>query len=241
MSMYKAIIVDDEYWARVSLQDKLKEIPEIEVIGEADSITKAKKEIEKLNPDILFLDVQLNDGTGFDLLNQLEFSGKVIFITAYDKYAVRAFEINALDYLMKPISERRLKMAIEKINITKAPIKKKIPEKFKYDDRLMVIYRDYIHFIKISAIVLITAAQDYTLIKATDGKEYLLSKSMNEWESRLPEKKFCRIHRSSIINFEFIEKITKYSSNSANIYLKDFDEPFKVSRSYYKKLKERYN
>ena len=195
MSIYKAIIVDDEYWARVSLKDKLKEIPEIEVIGEADSIIEAKKEIEKLKPDILFLDIQLTCGTGFDLLNQVEFSGKVIFVTAYDEYAVRAFEINALDYLMKPISEKRLKTAIERINETDLSLKKKIPNKFKYDDRLMVTYRDCINFIEISAIVLITAAQDYTLIKATDGKEYLLSKSMNEWESRLPEKKFCRIHK----------------------------------------------
>ena len=238
--MYKAIIVDDEYWARVSLQDKLKEIPEIEVIGEADSITKAIKEIEKLNPDILFLDVQLNDGTGFDLLNQLEFSGKVIFITAYDKYAVRAFEINALDYLMKPISERRLKSAIEKINFAEIPLKSKIVENLRYDDRLMVTFRNNINFIKVSDVVIIKASQDYTSIKTAVGKEFLLSKSMKEWENRLPEKKFCRIHRSTIINFEFIEKIIKYSPNSANVYIKCFDEPFKVSRSYYKKLKERY-
>jgi len=240
MSVYKAIIVEDEYWARITLRDKVEDFPEVEVIGEAASVSEGVKLLRKTNPDILFLDVELTDGTGFDLLNKTEYSGKVIFVTAYDSYAIRAFEINALDYLLKPISESRLRDAIGRINKTDLPGYEDFQIDLKADDRLMVTHRNYIHFVKVADIVLISTAQDYTSLHTIDNKEYLVSKSMNEWEKRLPKENFCRIHRSYIINFDFIEKTIKLSPNAANIYLKGFDEPFRVSRSYYHKLKERY-
>ncbi len=240
MSVYKAIIVEDEYWARITLRDKVEDFPEIEVIGEAASVSEGVKLLRKINPDILFLDIELTDGTGFDLLNKTEYSGKVIFVTAYDSYAIRAFEINALDYLLKPISENRLREAIGRINKSDIPSYKDFQIDLKADDRLMVPHRNYIHFIKVSDIVLIAAAQDYTSLHTIDNKEYLVSKSMNEWEKRLPKENFCRIHRSYIINFDSIDKTIKLSPNAANIYIKGFEEPFRVSRSYYHKLKERY-
>ncbi|MFC2086153.1 LytR/AlgR family response regulator transcription factor [Bacteroidota bacterium] len=239
MKKYTAFIVDDEYWARISLKDKLSEFQEIEIIGEADCIPDAVKGINELQPEILFLDIQLTDGTGFDLINEITYTGKIIFVTAFDEYALRAFEINALDYLMKPISVERLKTAILRLEEkAQKPDKSKI--KYDYEDRFMVTSNSALYFIKISSFVLITASQDYTEILTTENKKYLTSKSMHEWEEKLPKQMFCRIHRSYIVNFEHIEKSVKYSSNTALIYIKGIDEPLKLSRSYYKKVKDRY-
>ena len=240
MSVYKALLVEDEFWAMVNLRDKLKNFPEIEIIGEAKNITEAKKLISEKNPHVIFLDIQLKDGTGFDLLNEVEYNGKIIFVTAFDEHAIRAFEINALDYIMKPISEKRLGNAIKRIHLTNVPVKDEPPEKFNNDDRIMVSHKNYINFIRISEILLISSAQDYTSVRTTQMKDYLVLRTMNEWEERLPENSFCRIHRSHIINFNFIEKTHKLSSNSADIYLKGFEEPFKVSKNYYQRMKQKY-
>jgi two-component system LytT family response regulator len=240
MSIYTAIIVDDEYWARMTLRHKLNEVPEVEIIGEADSLDAAIETLNEKSPDILFLDIQLNDGTGFDLLNRVEFKGKVIFVTAYDSYAIRAFEINALDYLMKPISDKRLKSAVERINMENIPDENAGYLNLNPDDRIMATHRDFIHFIKVSDIVLISSAKDYSCVRNNEKQEYLVTKTMSEWEQRLPDTNFCRIHRSYIINFDYIRETKKLSSNAADIYLKDIDKPFRVSRSYYHLLKERY-
>ena len=240
MSVYEALLVEDEFWAMVNLRDKLKNFPEIEIIAEAKSIEEAKRILLEKDPHVIFLDIQLKDGTGFDLLNEVEYNGKIIFVTAFDEHAIRAFEINALDYIMKPISERRLAKAIKRIHLTNVPIEDVPPVKFNNDDRIMVSHKNYINFIRISDILLISSAQDYSSVCTTQMKEYLVLRTMNEWEERLPENIFCRIHRSYIINFNFIEKTKKLSSNSANIYLKGFEQPLKVSRNYYRRMKEKY-
>ena len=115
MKRLTALIIDDERLARLNLRKKLNVYPEIEVIGEASGMETGIKAIRDLNPDLLFLDIKLSDGTGFDLLNEVAFKGKVIFQTAYDEYACRAFEINALDYLLKPITNERIKKVVDNI------------------------------------------------------------------------------------------------------------------------------
>jgi two-component system LytT family response regulator len=181
MSIYTAVIVDDEYWARMTLRHKVDDIPELEIIGEADSVAAAVKILNRKSPDVLFLDIQLNDGTGFDVLNKVDYNGKVIFVTAYDSYAIRAFEINALDYLMKPISDKRLKTAIERINIEDIPDEDTSYLKLNPDDRIMVTHKDFIHFVRVSDIVLISSAQDYSCVRNNEKQEYLVTKTMNEW------------------------------------------------------------
>ncbi|MFC2121331.1 LytR/AlgR family response regulator transcription factor [Bacteroidota bacterium] len=238
--MYKVVIIDDEHWARVTLRDKLRNYPEIEIVGEADSIRDAKDKLQKYNPDVIFLDIQLTDGTGFDLLNSCSYKGKVIFVTAFDTFAIRAFKINALDYIMKPVSKKRLSEAIERINYLPTPLSKADTMLLKPDDRLMATKKSAIRFIKVADIVLLSSTQDYTKVHTSDQGEYLVTKTMNEWENRLPEEMFCRIHRSYIINFYFIDHVTRLSSNAAEVYLVGFDQPFRVSRSYFYKLKEKY-
>jgi two-component system LytT family response regulator len=239
MKRYSALIIDDERLARFSLTKKLRNFSEIDIVGEASGIASAIKAIELLNPNLLFLDIQLSDGNGFDLLDKIDYKGKIIFITAYDEYAFRAFEINAQDYLLKPVSAERLKNAIDRLRSEDQKETFTAVSKFRYDDRIMIEQKNSIHFLKIDNIVLIIASKSYTILLDKTGKKYLICRSMSEWESRLPEEHFCRVHRNTIINFNFIEKTEKVG-NTAVIGIVGIKDPVVVSRGYYKHMKSRY-
>jgi two-component system LytT family response regulator len=239
MRRLTTLIIDDERLARLNLRKKLNTYSEIEVIGEASGIESGIKAIRDLNPDLLFLDIKLSDGTGFDLLNRAEFKGKVIFQTAYDEYACRAFEINAIDYLLKPISKERLNKVIE--NLINSENEKSIEntQKFRYDDRLMIEQKKNIHFIKVENIICIKAEREYTSLFEKGGKDYLVLKSIGDWQKKLPDEHFARVHRNSIINFNFIERSERLG-NTAKIFLVSIPEPISISRRYYKLIKTRY-
>jgi len=240
MSKFSGYIVEDESLARYALKKKLVDFPEIDILGEAGTIAKALEEIPIFNPDILFLDIQLNEGTGFDLLNALNFKGKIIFITAFDTYAIRAFEINAIDYLLKPIITKRLKKAIQRIMHPENDVEQEDLAKLNYDDRFMLSAYGYINFIKISEVAVIKSSGDYTEIILTDGKTYLETKSMNQWEQVLPDNQFCRVSRFHIINFDYVSKIEKSTTMPALLYIDGIDEPIKISKSYYHRIKRKY-
>jgi two-component system LytT family response regulator len=239
MKRLTALIIDDERLARLNLRKKLSMHSEIEVIGEASSIETGIKAIGDLNPDLLFLDIKLSDGTGFDLLNKVEFKGKVIFQTAYDEYACRAFEINALDYLLKPITKERLKNVVD--NLFNADNEKSIfsNHKFRYDDRIMIEQKKNIHFIKIENIIYIKAEREYTTLIEKGGNEFLVLKSIGDWQKELPDEHFARVHRNSIINFNYIDR-SERCGNTANIFLTGIPTPISISRGYYKLIKSRY-
>jgi two-component system LytT family response regulator len=239
MKRLTALIIDDERLARLNLRKKLSMFSEIEVIGEASSIETGIKAISGLNPDLLFLDIKLSDGTGFDLLNKVEFKGKVIFQTAYDEYACRAFEINAIDYLLKPITKERLKKVVA--NLINSEHEKNVSgfQKFRYDDRIMIEQKKNIHFIKVENIVCIKADREYTSLFEKGGKEYLVLKSIGDWQKELPDEHFARVHRNSVINFNYIERSERFG-NTAIIFLVSIPEPVPISRGYYKLIKTRY-
>jgi two-component system, LytTR family, response regulator len=239
MRRLTTLIIDDERLARLNLRKKLNMYPEIEVIGEASGITTGIKAIRELNPDLLFLDIHLSEGNGFDLLNKVEFNGKIIFVTAYDEYACRAFEINALDYILKPISNERLKIAISNLLLSENDNAAESLHKFRYDDRIMIEQKKNIHFIKVENIVHIKADREYTYLFENGGKEYLVLKSIGYWQKELPDEQFARVHRNAIINFNYIEK-TEKNGNTAKIFLKSISEPVSISRGYYKLIKNRY-
>lgn len=235
-----ALIVDDERLARNALRNKLEAFHEIEIVGEAGNVRNAVAAIEEHDPDILFLDIQLYNETGFDLLERARYKGKTIFVTAHDEFALRAFEINAVDYILKPVSHERLKNALERLFSSEKKVEHKT-EPFNYDDRILIMCGERMKFIKLETVSNITASGDFTFINTVDGCEYLTARSMNEWEERLPGKYFLRIHRSTIINIEFIEKAEKWFNYSSMIQMKGSDKPFKVSRSYFKRIKERFS
>jgi two-component system LytT family response regulator len=245
---YRAVIIDDEELAREELQLMLAEYPEIKVVAEADSVQKGIEVIENLKPDVVFLDIQMPGGSGFDLLNQIEvsFNFKLIFVSAYDEYAIRAFEVNALDYLLKPVHPNRLRNAINRlfaniddVNINTEKTDRKEVRKLEYDDRFFLNIDNRSRFLKINAIKCICAEGNYSEIITADDKKSLVIISLKEWEERLPDKYFVRIHRSTIINLEYVEKVEKWFKHSFQVYLRHLNEPFIMSRRYAAKLKKK--
>ena len=239
MKRLTSLIIDDERLARLNLRKMLNMFSELEVIGEASGIETGIKAIRDLNPDLLFLDIELSDGTGFDLLNKVEFKGKVIFQTAYNEYACRAFEINALDYLLKPITKERLKKVVDNLVNSSNEDSQHNNPKFRYDDRIMIEQSKSIYFINVENIICIKAVREYTSIFEKGGKEYVVLKSIGNWHKELPEEHFARIHRNCIINFNYIERSERYG-NTANIFLSGMREAILISRGYYKQVKTRY-
>lgn len=235
---FKTLIVDDERLARTELRNLLGSFDNLEVIGEAENVADAINAIEKTNPDVIFLDIQMPGESGFDLVNKIQTDAKVIFVTAFDEYAIRAFEINALDYLLKPINPERLRTAIERISDTE--FEESSDKKLTFDDRLFLPINNEMKFIKINEITCIIAAGDYSEINLHTNQKGLVLKSMREWENRLPEKYFCRIHRSTIVNMEFIDKIEEWFNHSFRVYISGMKEPLVMSRRYASKLKEKF-
>jgi two-component system LytT family response regulator len=238
----KALIVDDERLARKELRSLLTDFPEMEIVGEADSVNQALGLIESGQPQVVFLDIQLGGETGFDLLEKVVSADfKTIFVTAFDAYAIRAFEVNALDYLLKPVNPERLKRAIEKLLDADQSNRAQIAGRpLEYDDRLFLSLGGRSIFLKINSISHVSAAGDYSEVFTTDRQKYLVEKSLREWEERLPEKHFARIHRTAIVNLEFVERVENWFNRSYQIYLQDSRQPMTVSRRYAAKLKEKF-
>ncbi|MDD4107822.1 MAG: LytTR family transcriptional regulator DNA-binding domain-containing protein [Bacteroidales bacterium] len=244
MKKHTVYILDDEPLAIVSLKKKLESFTDIEIVGESTKMDKAALEMSTIRPDILFLDIQLAEGTGFDFLNRLEYKVKVVFVTAYDEYAIRAFEINALDYLLKPVSRKRLTEALNRINShfgrDRFPDNNADPVKYEYSDRIFVTDKNMILFIPLDTITHICAAKDYSIIETLEGSRNIILRSMSDWEVRLPREHYVRIHRSHIVNINHIEQIIRNSTSSAKVYIKNHPEPISLSRSYYKNVRENY-
>jgi len=236
MQSLKTIIVDDEWLVRSELKTMLEGHSEIKLVGEAANVAQAVPLIEAARPEVIFLDIQMPGASGFDLLEQVNTSAKIIFITAYDNYALRAFEVNALDYLLKPISKDRLARAITKL-ASEEPANSVQSKKAGYDDVIYVIVNGSLKFIKLSLLKCIAAEGNYSYIMYADNPSALVSKTLQEWEDILPEKHFVRIHRSTIINFAYVEKVIKRKNYTHDIFMAGIEKPLVMSRRYAVKLK----
>jgi two-component system, LytTR family, response regulator len=237
MTNLKAIIVDDERLARLNLKKLLIKHPEIEIAGEASSCQSALDLINMYNPQLVFLDIQLSGETGFDLLELIDHSIKIIFVTAFDEYAIRAFEVNAIDYLLKPVNPERLELSIDRV-ITRENAQKKESRSYEYSDSIYVRLNNYASkFIKISSISFIEPVGNYSKIVTSEGKHCLVLKTLKRWQEELPDSNFVRIHRSSIVNLEHVDHIEKNPDTGHVAFLKNKPEPIEVSRRYAKKLK----
>ncbi len=236
---FKAVIVDDEKLARLDLKNILSSFEEIEVVGEVNSVASAEALINKIHPNLVFLDIQLRGESGFDLINKIDFELDFVFVTAYDKYAIRAFEVNAQDYLLKPVSTERIKQTIEKL--TSRTLKEiDTFRQLDYNDVIFLMLNNKYRFLKIDSIVAITSDADYTFVHSIDNTHSITRKTMREWEGRLPVNHFCRIHRETIVNVGYISKVDVSFSNSFKVYLKGFEKPFLMSRRYAAKIKEKF-
>jgi two-component system, LytTR family, response regulator len=240
--MIKAIIIDDERLARNELKKLLMDFPEIEVIAEAANANEGLEKIETINPDLVFLDIQMPGKTGFDMLAELDKAPHVIFTTAYDEYALKAFEVNALDYLLKPVEPKRLADAVQKLQLQEE--KEQIStgvinvnrELLKEDDQVFVKDGERCWFVKLSEIRLFESVGNYAKVFFGPNKPLIL-KSLNALEERLDEKLFFRANRKHIVNLRMIEKIEPYFNGGLLLELKG-GEKIEVSRRQTVKFKE---
>ncbi len=239
MSPARAVIVDDERLARRELSFLLQNHPEIAVAGEAGSVREAAALLEAVRPDLVFLDVQMPRENGFELFERTRVTAEVIFVTAHDEFAVRAFVVNALDYLMKPVNPLRLRQAIERF-IRPGPRPAAAPRALAYDDTIFVAVGPAPRFVRLSSLVCILAEGDYTRLVGTAGSLGLVLKSMKEWETILPERQFCRIQRSVIINCERVERFEPWFNSSYQVYLERQPRPFTMSRRLARRFRERF-
>lgn len=235
-----AIIIDDERLARRELRLLLNEFVGISVIGEAEDLNEATDLIRKLKPDIVFLDIQLSNENGFDLLELVEKDFELIFVTAFDEYAIRTFEINAIDYLLKPVNPERLAKTLERLFKGRSEKTESTLRKLEYEDRLFIEVGERSRFLKVKSIKFISADGDYTQVFTDDGKRHLVTKPLKEWESRLPEQYFVRVHRSAMVNLEFVEKVEAWFNRSYRIHLHEMNDPITASRRYAAQLKLRF-
>lgn len=239
----KAIIIDDERLARTELRKLLQDYPEIEIVDEASNAEEGIQKIDNHNPDLVFLDIQMPGKTGFDLLSELDHAPQVIFTTAYDEYALKAFEVNALDYLVKPIEPRRLADAVEKLKRTahngssEKTIHHSEPTNILGEnDQVFVKDGERCWFVKLSEVRLFESVGNYAKVFFGANKPLIL-KSLNALEERLDDKVFFRANRKHIVNLRMIDKIEPYFNGGLLLELKG-GEKIEVSRRQTVKFKE---
>jgi two-component system LytT family response regulator len=242
--MIRAVIIDDERLARNELKKLLLEFPEIEVIAEAANANEGIEKIDSLNPDLIFLDIQMPGKTGFDMLTELDKAPDVIFTTAYDDYALKAFEVNALDYLLKPVEPRRLADALHKLHLEENRDRESASEDeiavnkslLHENDQVFVKDGERCWFVKLAEIRLFESVGNYAKIYFGTNKPLIL-KSLNALEERLDEKVFFRANRKHIVNLRLIDKIEPYFNGGLLLELKG-GEKIEVSRRQTVKFKE---
>jgi two-component system LytT family response regulator len=242
--MIKAIVVDDEPLARQSLILTLQDLGGVQVIGECENGFEAVKSIRKLKPDLVFLDIQMPKLSGFDVIELMENDmPPVIFVTAYDEYALKAFEANAVDYLMKPVNPARLKSAMQKIpqagpanNLAVQEMMERRSAESIMLQRLLIREGSEVYILEYQEIEFVQAQGDYMLIHA-NGKDYLKGDTMDQLQKRLPAEQFKRVHRSYLINIDCLKKIEPYSRDDKMAILKSGKE-IPISRSGYQELKK---
>lgn len=238
----KTILIDDERLARKELRTLLEKHPEIDIIGECANATEAKSMIEEQRPDLIFLDIQMPGKSGFELLEDLSYLPKVIFVTAFDEYAIRAFEVNALDYLLKPVEDFRLADAIKKLN-SKEPepaddddTDDGNEQKLMMDDQIFLKDGEKCWFVTLSDVRVFESEGNYVRVYFDKYKPLIL-KSLNNLEKRLDEREFFRINRKFIVNLKEIVHIEPWFNGGLQIKLKN-GEMLEVSRRQATRFKD---
>jgi len=249
MNKLRTIIIEDEAPARELLKHYLKDFNEIEVIAECPDGFTGLKSISEMKPDLIFLDIQMPKISGFEMLEVLEERPEIIFTTAYDQFAIKAFELNAVDYLLKPFHKDRLKEAINKVTekigsgrevqTSANQLLPKRPEPSFPLSRIVVRKANSINIIPVDKVRYVEAQDDYVMIYHSAGKA-LKQQTMKFYEDNLPKSDFVRIHRSYIVKVEEIKRIEPYGKDNHIAILQSGDK-LPVSRAGYKHLKEELN
>ncbi len=232
----KAIIIDDERLARQELKNLLAVHKEIEVVAECSNAEEAKEKIAEISPDVIFLDIQMPGKTGLELLEEISALPEVVFVTAYDEYAIRAFEVNALDYLLKPVQPQRLAETIRKLANKESADKGENNTPLKEGDQVFVKDGEKCWFVSLENIRLFESEGNYVRVYFENFRPMIL-RSLNSLETRLPEKSFFRASRKHIINLKWVDNIETWFNGGLMVKLKGGQE-VEISRRQAVKLKD---
>ncbi|CAN5475596.1 LytTR family DNA-binding domain-containing protein [soil metagenome] len=239
------LIIDDEKLARELLHEYLEGFPEMEIIGECSKGSDAVEKINKLKPDVIFLDVQMPGMTGFEVLEEIDHEPYIIFTTAYDQYAIKAFEKNAVDYLLKPLDEERFRLAVNRA------MKRKTAEHGNLEELLRSIKSDNKNFeshifvqkseklfnLPVEEIVYLEASGDYTVI-TTKNDQFVSSSGIGKLEEIMDPDTFIRVHRSTIINLNYLKEIERHFNGGMVVKMQS-GKSFPVSRTYAKLIRKK--
>ena len=237
MSTLRTLIIDDESAAREEVNWLLRAHPGVTVVGESATFNQAREKLQSADYDLVLLDIQLIGGTGFDLVPFVRSGANIIFITAYDQFALRAFEVNALDYLLKPLSAARFAAALARVVVaTPAKIVAEIEPTdpravdLNLTDQVLVkLDSSTDKFIRLDEISSISASQNYTQVVLDSGEKLFVRRTMKAWEDMLPPDAFGRVHRTVIVALGQIERIVRHSRVSFELYLRGQTDAFPVS------------
>ena len=238
--MQKIIIADDEASGRMLIKQYLEDFPSLIIVGEVNNGVDAVKSINEFKPDIVFLDVQMPGLTGFEVLKHLEEIPQIIFSTAYDKYALQAFEVHAIDYLLKPYTRERFKAAIQKLRTDEKqqpniqPLAESLINSAQYPEKILIQINQRLITVSLSDVLWIDAEGDYSKLITSKGN-YLSNYGISHLENKLNPQHFIRVHRSSIINLAFVKEIQKQIS-SYDVIMQNNDV-VRVSRGYMENIK----
>jgi len=247
MEPLKAIIVDDEELARQLIRNYLKDVADIEIIAQRENGFDGVKAISEQKPDLVFLDIQMPKINGFEMLELIDNPPEIIFITAHNEFAIRAFEMNAVDYLLKPYSKDRLVAAVQKVkerlqtetareSVIPKLIQQPLTEKL---ERIVVKSGTKIKVVPVEKIVYLEAEDDYVMIHTDEGK-HLKQGTMRYYEDHLDPSRFVRVHRSYIVKIDQVTQLEPYSRENYLLKLKN-GVSLKVSRNGLKSLKDRFD
>ncbi|GHN00377.1 DNA-binding response regulator [Cytophagales bacterium WSM2-2] len=241
------VIVDDEKLARELLTEYLEAFPDIELVGEAANGTDAVTLIDKHKPDLLFLDVQMPGMNGFDVLDDIVHEPYVVFVTAYDQYAIQAFEKNAVDYLLKPLDLERFKQGVERALKRKKTESGNIEDllgsmrpprvRGTYESHIFVQKSEKLFSLPVDEILHLEASGDYTII-TTKGDQFVSSSGIGKLEELMNPDKFIRVHRSTIVNINYLKEIERHFNGGMVVKMQS-GKSFPVSRTYAKQIRKK--
>ncbi|CAM3997634.1 LytTR family DNA-binding domain-containing protein [Flavobacterium antarcticum] len=237
MNKINAVIVEDSRLARNELKELIKDFAEIKIIGEAENVDDGFKLITELRPDLLFLDINMPEKDGFELLEMLDDVPITIFTTAFDEYAIKSFEYNALDYLLKPINPKRFALAIEKVKQIVADKQTNNERKLALSNQIFIKDGEKCWLVKIEDIYLIEVDGNYSKVFFKD-KKAIVAKSLNQIEAKLPEEFFFRANRNQIINIQYATQIDPWFSGNLLVHLPN-ENKVEISRRQASAFKEK--
>ncbi len=233
----KTILVEDSDIYRKVLSELLSKVEDIDVIGQASDFLEAQKLLTETIPDLLLLDVEIGEVTSFELLPFVDASTRVVFITSHPEYAVKAFEVNALDYIVKPVTENRLRESINRLFSVATPNGSRT-QKMDSSQQIMVNKDSQIFMVPLNEISHITALGNYVKIHTSEAKQFVKYGTVKSWIDKLPSD-FIQIHRSTLINLKQVERFEKWTNETGKAYMKNLAEPLDISRGFFQKIKHK--